>query len=146
MKASIIVFLALTFAVCLPGCPVGKLNLVHRDELINTLREFWVNWDQYHIHYIQGPFPPGALIYDPKSDDRTISVEVGKLITDHDALAQHMKEIKRYGGVVYRIRGQDNWFFGYMYTARDRSLSTTVEGEKSLRVHSLRDVHGSVRR
>jgi len=130
-------------AFLVSGCPVGKLSLVHRDELIETLREFWVNWDQYHIYYLEGPFPPGALIYDPKSDDRTITAEEGELISDHDTLAQRMKEIKRYGGVVYRIRGQDNWFFGYMYTAKTRSLSTTVEGEKSLRVHSLRDVHGA---
>ena len=130
-------------AFLLAGCPVGRLKPVGRDELIDILRDFWVNWDQYHIHYIEGPFPPGALIFDPKSDDRTLTVEEGTPISDHDSLAQRMKEVKRYGGQVYRISSQDNWFFGYMFTARDRSLSSTVEGPKTLRVHSLRAVHGS---
>jgi len=112
-------FVAFLSVVLLSGCfgPYGKLKTESGEKM--TIRELQENWEDYSIYYADWRTvgDPGGLLFDPKSDNKTLTSDRWMKVEDQRTLSQLINSIqaKSYSPRLYQILGPDNRFYGYMY-------------------------------
>jgi hypothetical protein len=92
---------------------------------IGALEEFWEDYTVYYTGCCGG-FPinhPSAVMFDPKSDDKELVVELWQQVETKYRLSKliiqitHAPQIAGYTPALRRITGPNGDFYGYMYTA-----------------------------
>jgi hypothetical protein len=153
-----IVFLILVLIV---GCSgrYGEVKTQAESDARDTEKELLNNWSEYNVYVnrfpsvvrLKGPSGTGAIVFDPKNDDREILLR-GKwdTVKDQKAWAEIVKvnttseghfDISAFGstdvGYSTRIReiwGTDKQLYGFIIS-RDRSEVTVSKvDEKSIRL------------
>jgi hypothetical protein len=92
------------------------------EEKKKVLEELKQNWQEYHV-YCDGPVSaPGAVIFDPKSDDRNLVgykyIRLSKDDSVKTAIVWIEYQLSFHPG-LYRILDEENNFYGYVLVARD---------------------------
>ncbi len=161
MKIIKFVFLMLTLFFCIVGCSgrYGEVKTQPESDARATEKELLHNWSEYNVYVnrstlverIKGPHEAGAIVFDPKNDNREILLR-GKwdTVKGQKAWAEMVKanttseghfDISAFGstdlGYSTRIReiwGPDKQLYGFIIS-RDRSEVTVSKvDEKSIRL------------
>ncbi len=161
MKIINCVFLMTIAFICIVGCSekYGEVKKQSESDAKATEKELLNNWTEYNIYInrfpsvvrLKGPSGTGAIVFDPKKDDREILLR-GKwdTVKDQKAWAQMVKanttseghfDISAFGstdlGYSTRIReiwGPDKQLYGFIIS-RDRSEAVVSKvDEKSIRL------------
>ena len=161
MKKIKYVFLMLTVFLCIVGCSAryGEVKTQSESDARGTEKELLNNWSDYNVYIsrstlverLKGPHEAGAIVFDPKNDDRTILLGIKwDTVKDQKAWAEIVKanttseghfDISAFGstdlGYSTRIReiwGHDKQLYGFIIS-RDRSEVTVSKvDEKSIRL------------
>jgi hypothetical protein len=82
MKMMKYVFLMFTLFLCIVGCSekYGDVKTQSESEAKATEKELLNNWSEYNVYInrstlvvrLKGPSEAGAIVFDPKNDDRKI--------------------------------------------------------------------------
>jgi len=95
-----------------------------------VLEELKKNWQDYNV-YCDGPASaPGALIFDPKNDDRNLIgyryIKLSKEDTVRLAIVQIEFQLG-YTPSLYKIFDEEKNFYGYVLLAKDLPASSRVD-------------------
>jgi hypothetical protein len=109
-----------------------------------TIRELQESWKDYSIHYADWRSVgwTGGVIFDPKSDEKTLGGKRWTKVEDQETLAQLIASIEarhRYPR-LHRIFAPNDEFYGYMYLGPRRdyvTVSVRATAVNSLEVSDL---------
>ena len=161
MKMIKYVFLMLTLFLCIVGCSgrYGEVKTQTESDARDTEKELLNSWTEYDVHInrsnlvvrLKGPHEAGAIVFDPKNDDRKILLG-GKwdTVKDQKAWAQIVKanttseghfEISALGSSrpeystrVRDIWGPDNQLYGFIISRDGGEMVVSKVDEKSIRL------------
>jgi hypothetical protein len=119
-------FLCLVMVSATAGCAstkaAGVFEALSSSEKKKVLEEIKKNWRDYTI-YCDGPVQtPGAVIFDPKNDDRNlIGYRYVKLTKEENVLTAivWMEYQINYDPSLYKIFDEEKNFYGYVLVAGD---------------------------
>jgi hypothetical protein len=119
-------FLCLILVSALAACAGSKGTGLHeplsREERKKILDELKKNWQEYNV-YCDGPASaPGAVIFDPKNDDRTLVGYRYIKLSKEDSVRLAIVQIEFQLDFVprlYKIFDEEKNFYGYVLMARD---------------------------
>jgi hypothetical protein len=125
MKRSLgVAILLVGFMVMLSGClGQGTYRVAPSFRGNVTIRTLMENWQDYIVYYAGlGADNPSAVMFDPKKDDRVITVDRWSKVENRKLLADLIDSIQRQIGSSYypklfEIRGPEGQLYGYMFTA-----------------------------
>jgi hypothetical protein len=121
-------------AACAGSKGAGLYEPLSSGEKKKILEELKKNWQDYHV-YCDGPASsPGAVIFDPKNDDRNLIgfryIKLSK--EDGVRLAIGLIEFQvDFVPRLYRIFDEEKNFYGYVLLARDLPTLKRVD-EKTI--------------
>jgi len=117
-------------ASCASSKGTGIYEALSFGEKKKVLEELKKNWQDYNI-YCDGPVStPGALIFDPKSDDRNlIGYRYNKLLKEDSVSTAivWMEFQLNYSPSLYRIFDEEKNFYGYVLVAFDLPAPRRVD-------------------
>ena len=122
--------LASAVAACAGSKGAGLFEPVSYVEKKKVLEELKKNWQDYHV-YCDGPASaPGALIFDPKDDDRNLIgyryIKLSKEDTVRLAIVQIEFQLG-YTPSLYKIFDEERNFYGYVLLAKDVPAPSRVD-------------------
>ena len=108
-------------AACASSKGTGIYESLSSGEKKKVLEELKKNWQDYHV-YCDGPASaPGALIFDPKDDDRNLIgyryIKLSKEDTVRLAIVQIEFQLG-HNPSLYKIFDEEKNFYGYVLLAR----------------------------
>lgn len=123
-------------SVCCSG--FGKLDLELGPLKSMNVERLIRDWRGYNISYAAWPADyPVSILFDPKNDSRTLLTDSWIEIKDRDRLLRILDRLEsRYNPRLYRILGQDDQFYGYLYSGRNNAYVKVVN-RKTLRVYEI---------
>ena len=160
MKKIKYVFLMLTVFLCIVGCSAryGEVKTQSESDARGTEKELLNNWSDYNVYIsrstlverLKGPHEAGAIVFDPKNDDRKILLR-GKwdMVKDQKAWAQMVKANTTSAGDFYisplghtdtsftgvrEIWGPDNQLYGFIIARVGHPVVVSKVDEKSIRL------------
>jgi len=117
----------------------GLYETMSREEKKRILEELKRNWQDYNV-YCDGPVStPGALIFDPKNDDRNlIGYRYNKLSKEENVRTAivWIECQLNYVSVLYRIFDEEKNFYGYVLLAKDLPAPKRVD-QKTIELPSF---------
>jgi hypothetical protein len=124
---------------CASSKGAGLYVALSLDEKRKVLEELKKNWQDYDI-YCDGPIgAPGALIFDPKDDDRhLVGYRYVKLLKE-DSVMTAIVWIQfqgNYDPSLYKIFDEEKNFYGYVLIAGDLPVPKRLD-EKTLELPSF---------
>ena len=163
MKTIKYVCIMLIALVAIMGCSgsYGKIKTQSESDAKATQKELLNNWTEYNVYAnrspswvvrLKGPFGAGAIVFDPKNDDRKILVGRSwnwDTVKDPEAWTEMVKanttsagdfDLSTAGSVnisstgVREIRGPDNQLYGFIISQRRVSVVVKKVDEKSIRL------------
>jgi len=135
------VWFALIFAAaaCAGSKGTGLYEPLSSGEKKSVLEELKKNWQDYNV-YCDGPASaPGALIFDPKNDDRNLVGSRYHKLSKEDGVRLAIVQIEFQLDFVprlYRIFDEEKNFYGYVLLARDLPATRRVD-QKTLELPSF---------
>jgi len=135
------VWFALIFAAaaCAGTRGTGLYEPLSSGEKKSVLEELKKNWQDYHV-YCDGPASaPGALIFDPKNDDRNLIGSRYNKLSKEDGVRLAIVQIEfqlDFVPKLYRIFDEEKNFYGYVLLARDLPATRRVD-QKTLELPSF---------
>jgi hypothetical protein len=131
-------FLGLVLVSAAAGCAslkaAGVYEALSHSEKGKVLDEIKKNWQDYTI-YCDGPtWTPGAVIFDPKDDDRyLIGYRYGRLTKEDDVLTAivWIEFQTNFNPLLYKIFDDEKNFYGYVLVAGDLPVPKRLN-EKTL--------------
>ncbi len=126
------------------GCsgPKGNIRKQTGNEDRVTLAELRDTWDDYDIYYsMRGIRWAGAIMFDPKNNNTTLTGESWFKIESQEALDEKIREVQVLYDYrkVFLIVGTDNQVFGYMFYPYHLRVPVEIVDEQTLYVGSLPD-------
>ena len=107
-------------AACASSKGTGLYEPLSSQEKKKVLEELKKNWQNYDVH-CDGPVStPGALIFDPKNDDRNlIGYRYNKLSKEENVRTAivWIEFLVQYDPLLYRISDEEKNFYGYVLIA-----------------------------
>jgi len=133
----------LLLVIVVMGCAgykgTGLYETMSREEKKRILEELKRNWQDYNV-YCDGPVStPGALIFDPKNDDRNlIGYRYNKLSKEENVRTAivWIECQLNYVSVLYRIFDEEKNFYGYVLLAKDLPAPKRVD-QKTIELPSF---------
>ena len=119
-----------TAAACAGTLGTGLYEPLSSGEKKSVLEELKKNWQDYNV-YCDGPASaPGALIFDPKSDDRNLIGSRYNKLSKEDGVRLAIVQIEfqlDFVPKLYRIFDEEKNFYGYVLLARDLPVPRRVD-------------------
>ena len=140
-RLSGIVFLILVLIVGCSG-PKGNIRKQTDNENKVTLAELRDSWEDYDIYYsMRGNRWAGAIMFDPKNNNTTLTGDSWFKIKSQEALDEKIKEVRVLYDYkrVFLIVGADNQVYGFMFYPYYLRLPVEIVDEQTLYVGSLPD-------
>ena len=135
------VWLVLVFATaaCAGSKGTGIYGTLSSGEKKGVLEELKKNWQDYNV-YCDGPASsPGAVIFDPKNDDRNLIGYRYIKLSKEDSVRLAIVQVEFQLDFVprlYRIFDEEKNFYGYVLLARDLPVPKRVD-EKTIELPSF---------
>jgi len=130
--------LVLASVACAGPKGTGLDETLSLGEKKKVLEELKQNWQDYHVYCDGAASSPGALIFDPKNDDRNlIGYRYNKLSKEGSVRSAIIQIEFRLDFVpkLYRIFDENKNFYGYVLLAKDLPVPKRVD-EKTLELPS----------
>jgi hypothetical protein len=113
-------FLVFVAAGCVGLKEAGLYEAMSSQEKKGVLQKLKENWQDYDV-YCDGPIEkPGALIFDPKNDDRNL-IGYGYFKLSKEASVRTaiiwIEFLVQYNPMLYRIFDEEKNFYGYVLIA-----------------------------
>ena len=116
--------IAMAVLLVLAGCAgkmgYGSTRLASMEGDTMTVETLVKNWKDYDVYYSGvDPRPPYGVLFDVKGDNRKIVSKYWIKVDDEKAISdmiQWMIPFYGYKSKLFRIRGADNQFYGYIFT------------------------------
>ncbi len=130
------VWLALVFAAaaCAGTRGTGLYEPLSFAEKKSVLEELKKNWQDYNVYCDGAASSPGAVIFDPKNDDRNLIgyryIKLSKEDSVRVAIVQVEFQLD-FVPKLYRIFDEEKKFYGYVLLARDLPAPKRVD-EKTM--------------
>ena len=126
------------------GCsgPNGNIRKQTDNENKVTLAELRDSWEDYDIYYsMRGIRWAGAIMFDPKNNNTTITGDSWFKIESQEALDEKIKEVRVFYDYrrVFLIVGEDDQVYGYMFYPYYLRLPVEIVDEQTLYLGSLPD-------
>jgi hypothetical protein len=161
MKIIKFVFLMLTVFLCIVGCSgrYGKVKTQSESDAKATEKELLNNWTEYNVYMnrsylvvrLKGPHEAGAIVFDPKNDDRKILVgRYWDKVEDQKSWTEIVKANTTGAGNFYisplgttdntfttgvrEIWGPDNQLYGFIIARVGHEVVVSKVDEKSIRL------------
>lgn len=131
-----LVWLALVFAAaaCAGTRGTGLYEPLSFAEKKSVLEELKKNWQDYNVYCDGAASSPGAVIFDPKNDDRNLIgyryIKLSKEDSVRVAIVQVEFQLD-FVPKLYRIFDEEKKFYGYVLLARDLPAPKRVD-EKTM--------------
>ena len=134
-------------AVYLIGCAsYGKFRYHGQNAGDVTIETLVERWNDYHIYYSgYGVNNATGILFDPKVDNKTlkpssrwVKVEDQKVVTDLVAWLKVQDQPQYYPG-LFTISGQEDQFYGYLYSGWYSPGVAKVMGDNTLFVFDLEE-------
>jgi hypothetical protein len=131
-----LVWLALVFAAaaCAGSKGTGLYETLSSGEKKSVLEELKKNWQDYNVYCDGAASSPGAVIFDPKNDDRNLIgyryIKLSKEDSVRVAIVQVEFQLD-FVPKLYRIFDEEKNFYGYVLLARDLPVPKRVD-EKTM--------------
>jgi len=126
-------------AACAGSKGTGLYEPLSSGEKKSVLEELKKNWQDYNV-YCDGPASaPGALIFDPKNDDRNLIGSRYNKLSKEDGVRLAIVQIEfqlDFVPKLYRIFDEEKNFYGYVLLARDLPATRRVD-QKTLELPSF---------
>ena len=117
-------------AACAGGRGAGLHEPLSSPEKKKMLEEFRKTWQDYNV-YCDGPASsPGALIFDPKNDDRNLIGYQYIKLSKEDSVRLAMVQLEfqlDFVPMLYKIFDEEKNFYGYVLMARDLPAPRRVD-------------------
>jgi len=130
--------LVLASVACAGPKGTGLYETLSLGEKKRLLEELKKNWQEYHVYCDGAASSPGALIFDPKNDDRNlIGYRYNRLLKE-DSVRSAIIQIEfqlDFVPKLYRIFDENKNFYGYVLLAKDLPVPKRVD-EKTLELPS----------
>ena len=114
--------------------------MLSRQEEKVTLEQLAVNWQDYAISYAGlKAGTAAAVMFDPKSDDRTLVGDNWIRVEDRETLFELIRVVESYiqcNPRLYRILGLDNQLYGYIFYAWRHPVLKVVD-DKTLYAYDM---------
>ena len=146
-KAFRVCFVWLILISAAPGCAgfngAGLCEPMSSQEKKKVIEELKKNWQDYNV-YCDGPISaPGALIFDPKSDDRNLIgyryIKLSKEERVRTAIVR-IEILIQYNPLVYRVFDEEKNFYGYVLIANYLPTPRRVD-QKTLQLPSFESMY-----
>ena len=130
------VWLVLIFAAaaCAGSKGTGLYEPLSSGEKKSVLEELKKNWQDYNVYCDGAASSPGAVIFDPKNDDRNLIgyryIKLSKEDSVRVAIVQVEFQLD-FVPKLYRIFDEEKKFYGYVLLARDLPAPKRVD-EKTM--------------
>jgi hypothetical protein len=142
-KKFLLWFVCLVLVSAAAGCAsskgAGLYEALSSSEKRKVLDEIKKNWQDYTI-YCDGPtWTPGAVIFDPKNDDRNlVGYQYNKLTKEDYVLTAivWMEYQTNYHPSLYKIFDEEKNFYGYVLVAGDLPVTRRLD-QKTLELPSF---------
>ena len=103
-----------------------------------TIQELQKSWRDYTVYYAAlhagvSTDHPSAVMFDPKNDDKTLTVSRWAKVEDEKSLVEMIDTIQNtytssgYYPRLWRLVGPDNELYGYVFTSWDHVQARVVE-------------------
>lgn len=131
-----LVWLSLVFAAaaCAGSKGTGLYETLSSGEKKSVLEELKKNWQDYNVYCDGAASSPGAVIFDPKNDDRNLIgyryIKLSKEDSVRVAIVQVEFQLD-FVPKLYRIFDEEKNFYGYVLLARDLPVPKRVD-EKTM--------------
>lgn len=139
-KCLIVVFtvIALYCTACGPSAHYGRLAIDGPDV---TIQQLSARWQDYYVSYAGVDVTlPNAILFDPKGDDKTITLhKYWSQVHDQEELQDLLTWIQSFKWEpprLYKIIGPNNRVFGYLYTL-DTSAHIKVIDDNTLWIDDM---------
>jgi hypothetical protein len=135
------VWLVLIFATgaCAGSKGTGLYETLSSGEKKSVLEELKKNWQDYNV-YCDGPASsPGAVIFDPKNDDRNLVGYRYIKLSKEDSVRLAIVQVEfqlDFVPKLYKIFDEEKNFYGYVLLARDLPVPKRVD-EKTIELPSF---------
>jgi hypothetical protein len=121
LKQRVFLFLVIVLLAMAPlGCAgFAKLQSEDWSAQASLIPDLLVKWESYRIHAVIWPGNKiVALVFDLKSDDRTILADGWTKVDTYPDLASLVEWLQAgQAPVLFRVLGPDGSLFGYLYTS-----------------------------
>ena len=136
-----LVWLALVFAAaaCAGTRGTGLYEPLSFAEKKSVLEELKKNWQDYNVYCDGAASSPGAVIFDPKNDDRNLIGYRYIKLSKEDSVRVAIVQVEFQLDFVprlYRIFDEEKNFYGYVLLARDLPVPKRVD-EKTIELPSF---------
>jgi hypothetical protein len=117
----------------------GRISIQNHEEKVN-IDYLMENWLDFHVYYYgYSPQDPWAVLFDPKTDGKTIDAGQWYRVTDREQLEVLYTWMGSRGQMfvkLYKVLGPDNRVYGYMCSKR-RDVNIRAVDANTLWVDSL---------
>jgi len=130
--------LVLASVACAGPKGTGLYETLSLGEKKRLLEELKKNWQEYHVYCDGAASSPGALIFDPKNDDRNLIGYRYNRLSKEDSVRSAIVQIEfrlDYHPLLYKIYDEDKNFYGYVLLAKDLPVPKRVD-QKTLELPS----------
>jgi hypothetical protein len=130
------------FVVLFSGCSwQGTYTVVPPVSGNVTIQTLLENWQDYNVYFAGlGVGNPSAVMFDPKNDDRVITVDRWSKVESRKVLADLIDSIQRQTGFYYpkllEIRGPHGHLYGFIFTAWDVVLTKMI-GDRNIFIFNI---------
>jgi len=125
-------------AACAGSKGTGLYEPLSSGEKKRLLEELKKNWQDYNVYCDGAASSPGALIFDPKNDDRNLIGYRYNRLSKEDSVRSAIVQIEfrlDYHPLLYKIYDEDKNFYGYVLLAKDLPVPKRVD-QKTLELPS----------
>jgi hypothetical protein len=135
------VWLVLVFATaaCAGSKGTGLYETLSSSEKKSVLEELKKNWQNYNVYSDGAASSPGAVIFDPKNDDRNLIGYRYIKLSKEDSVRVAIVQVEFQLDFVprlYKIFDEEKNFYGYVLLARDLPVPKRVD-EKTIELPSF---------
>jgi len=126
-------------AGCTGSKGAGLYESLSHGEKKRVLDELKKNWQDYNVYCDGSISTPGAVIFDPKNDDRNLIGYRYNKLSKEESVSTAIVWIEYqldFHPMLYRIFDEEKNFYGYVLIARDLPAPRRVD-EKTLELPSF---------
>jgi hypothetical protein len=138
-----VAFVWLILVTVVTGCTgskgTGLYEPVSREEKKRVLEELKKNWQDYNVYCDGSVSTPGAVIFDPKNDDRNLIGYRYNKLSKEESVSTAIVWIEyqlNFHPMLYRIFDEEKNFYGYVLIAKNLPAPKRVD-EKTLELPSF---------